>query len=94
MSNRSFTRPHAAELLRRLQEPRRFLQIVTGARQVGKTTIVNQVAARSGRSYRYASADDPTLQGADTRPWFDTLTTNGIVGAGSWFDGLTTNGVE
>ena len=28
----------AAELARRLAEPRRFIQVVAGARQVGKTT--------------------------------------------------------
>ncbi len=65
MSNPSFTRPHPAELLRRLQEPRRFLQVVTGARQVGKTTMVNQVAAPSGLPYRYLSAHEPTLQQID-----------------------------
>ncbi len=37
MSKKEFIRPHATELLRRLNEPRRFLQVVAGARQVGKT---------------------------------------------------------
>ena len=32
-------------LARRLAEPRRFLQVVAGPRQVGKTTLVQQVAA-------------------------------------------------
>ncbi len=63
MSNLSYTRPHAADLLRRLYEPRRFIQVVTGARQVGKTTLITQAAEKSGLSYRYASADEPTLRG-------------------------------
>ena len=63
LSNPSYTRPQAAELLERLQEPRRSIQIVTGARQVGKTTLVNQVAERAGLPHRYASADEPTLRG-------------------------------
>ncbi len=61
--NRAFRRPHAAELARRLAEPRRFLQVVAGARQVGKTTLVEQVAAAAGVPVRYASADEPTLRG-------------------------------
>ena len=47
----------------RLAEPRRFIQIVTGARQVGKTTLVNQVAEQVGLPHRYGSADEPTLRG-------------------------------
>ena len=44
MSKQPFTRPQAAELARRLKEPRRFIQVVSGARQVGKTTLALQVA--------------------------------------------------
>jgi len=63
MSNSSFVRPQAAELLRRLKEPRRFLQVVAGARQVGKTTLVSQTAARAALPHVFASADEPTLRG-------------------------------
>ena len=65
MSNRDYTRPQAAILLDRLREPRRFLQVVTGARQVGKTTLVTQAAERSGLPHRFASADEPTLRGPE-----------------------------
>ncbi len=65
LSKSGYTRPHAAELHSRLREPRRFLQIVTGARQVGKTTLVTQVAERCGLPHHYASADEPTLRGPD-----------------------------
>ena len=65
MSNRAYTRPQAADLRRRLLEPRRFLQVVTGPRQVGKTTLVNQVAEQSGLPHRVGSADEPTLRGPD-----------------------------
>ena len=67
MSNSSTlpARAQARELARRLQEPRRFIQVVAGARQVGKTTLVRQVAARAGLPARYASADEPTLRGGD-----------------------------
>jgi len=60
-----FRRPHAAELARRLAEPRRFIQVVTGARQVGKTTLAQQVAGETGLPVRYASADEPTLRGPE-----------------------------
>lgn len=60
-----FQRPQAGELARRLAEPRRFIQMVTGARQVGKTTLVQQVLERAGVPVRYASADEPTLRGPD-----------------------------
>jgi uncharacterized protein len=67
MSNakRAFVRPQAADLVRRLGEPRRFLQVIAGARQVGKTTLVGQVVERTGLTNRYASADEPTLRGSE-----------------------------
>lgn len=61
----AFVRPQAAELIRRLAESRRFLQVIAGARQVGKTTLVGQVVERAGLPSRYASADEPTLRGPE-----------------------------
>lgn len=61
----SFQRPQAIELARRLAEPRRFIQVIAGARQVGKTTLVLQVTETAGVPVRYASADEPSLRGAD-----------------------------
>lgn len=63
MSKKPFIRPQASELARRLKEPRRFIQVVSGARQVGKTTLALQVAERSKLPYHVASADEPTLRG-------------------------------
>ncbi len=65
MSTPTYVRPQAADLSRRLKEPRRFLQVVAGARQVGKTTLVTQVSERSGLPHRFASADEPTLRGPE-----------------------------
>jgi len=64
-SSVAFVRPHALHLARRLAEPRRFIQAVTGPRQVGKTTLVRHVAAASGIAVHYASADEPTLRGGE-----------------------------
>lgn len=65
MSNIAYIRPQAQELLQRLKEPRRFIQVVSGARQVGKTTMVSQAVESSGIPYRSASADQPTLRGPE-----------------------------
>ena len=62
LSNLKFTRLQAKALLLRLHEPRRFLQIITGARQVGKTTLVTQVVLKSRLPYLFASADEPSLR--------------------------------
>ena len=51
-----------AGLLKRMREPRRFLQVLAGPRQVGKTTLARQVAKELEIPVHYASADEPTLQ--------------------------------
>ena len=85
MSNQDkpFRRPQAAELARRLAEPRRFVQVVAGARQVGKTTLVQQVSEAAKVTVRYASADEPTLRGADwiAQQWEAARLTAGPAGA-------------
>lgn len=67
MSKRAlaYHRPQAAELKRRLAEPRRFMQVVAGPRQVGKSTLVGQVLEGAALSSRVASADEPTLRHAE-----------------------------
>ena len=56
-----FERPQVKALAERLAEPRRFIQVVAGARQVGKTTLVSQVLGRLAAPAVFASADEPTL---------------------------------
>lgn len=53
-------------LISRLREPRRFLQVLAGPRQTGKTTLAQQAMEVLGLPAHYASADEPTLRG---RPW-------------------------
>lgn len=60
-----YRRPQAAVLARRLAASRRFIQVVAGPRQVGKSTLVQQVAEESSAKLRYASADEPTLRGPE-----------------------------
>ncbi len=69
MSIQEYVRPQAAELRRRLDEPRRFIQVVVGPRQVGKTTLVTHVADTLGLPHVFASADEPTLRGPE---WIET----------------------
>ena len=57
-----FVRAYARVLKRRLAEPRRFIQVVAGPRQTGKTTLVRGVAETFGAPFHYASADEPTLR--------------------------------
>lgn len=61
----TYQRPQAATLAARLAEPRRFLNVVAGPRQVGKTTLVQQVVAASKLAQVLASADEPALRGAE-----------------------------
>jgi hypothetical protein len=68
LSAREYVRPQAAELVRRLREPRRFIQLIAGARQVGKTTLATQVVSQVGLPHVFASADEPTLRGPS---WLD-----------------------
>ena len=57
-----------AELLKRLKEKRRFVQVLAGPRQVGKTTVVRQVMEAAKIPAHYASADEPTLR---DRTWLE-----------------------
>ena len=43
---------------RRLEEPRRFIQVVMGPRQVGKSTVVKQVLHDINQPFQFFSADD------------------------------------
>ena len=82
-----FRRPQAAELARRLREPRRHIQVVAGARQVGKTTLVQQVTEDITVPVRFASADEPTLRGADwiAQQWEAARLSAGPSGAKPYF---------
>lgn len=53
-----YRRPQAATLLKRLDEPVRWINIVAGPRRVGKTTLVRQVLSELSAQRRlYVSAD-------------------------------------
>ena len=56
-----FKRELVSQLINRLNEPRRFVQIVVGPRQTGKTTAVLQALEDIKTPTRFVSADDPTF---------------------------------
>lgn len=56
-----FKREIYYKLFNRLNEPRQFIQVVAGPRQVGKTTMVQQIMASLPFHAIYATADNPTL---------------------------------
>jgi predicted AAA+ superfamily ATPase len=60
-----FKRKLVRGLVERLTEPRRFIQIVVGPRQTGKTTAVLQALEELNMRSHFVSADDPNLVGAE-----------------------------
>lgn len=61
----SYKRPVYAELARRLVQARRFMQVLYGPRQSGKTTLATQALDASELPSHYASADEPGLKSRD-----------------------------
>ena len=64
-----YRRPVYETILARAHEPRRFIQVLAGPRQVGKTTLARQVMDAVGVPAHFASADDPALREAG---WLET----------------------
>jgi predicted AAA+ superfamily ATPase len=60
-----FVRQVFKTILQRLREDRRFIQVLAGPRQVGKTTLALQVAKASKFPTHYVSADDPAAKNHD-----------------------------
>jgi len=58
----TYRRPIFSTILTRLREPRRFIQVLAGPRQSGKTTLARQALAACELPSHYASADLPSPQ--------------------------------
>lgn len=52
-----FERSHLQLIRKRIDEPRRFIQVLLGPRQVGKTTLISQLLKRMSIPHHYISAD-------------------------------------
>lgn len=57
-----YKRPVYKIILKRLSEPRKFIQVLAGPRQTGKTTLSRQVMSGIGMASHYATADEPALK--------------------------------
>jgi len=57
-----YRRPTYTTLISRLREPRRFIQVIAGPRQSGKTTLAQQVLRSWKGTSIYQSADIPGLR--------------------------------
>jgi len=57
-----FKRPVYNVIFERISEPRRFMQVLSGPRQTGKTTLARQLIDCIKMLSHYASADEPTLK--------------------------------
>jgi predicted AAA+ superfamily ATPase len=57
-----YRRPIFETIAARVHEERRFIQVLAGPRQVGKTTLARQVMDTVGLPAHFASADDPALR--------------------------------
>ncbi len=60
----SYKRPIFQSLKERILEPRHFIQVLAGPRQVGKTTLIRQLLPEFPGKTHYISADEPGLQAA------------------------------
>ena len=63
-----YHRPLLYKLLTRVREPRKFIQVIAGPRQVGKTTMAISLRDKLDGLVEYHSADDVAAYGAN---WID-----------------------
>jgi len=56
-----FKRMLVKQLKDRMKENRRFMQVIAGPRQTGKTTAISQVLESLGKPHHIVSADDPVV---------------------------------
>lgn len=52
-----YTRRYLKMILARMKEPRKFIQVVAGPRQVGKTTLVNQFTSKAKEPCTFVAMD-------------------------------------
>lgn len=65
-----YERSYLQFFTKRIKEPRRFIQVIMGPRQVGKTTLVGQLLKKTAIPYVFESADAVL---ASNSVWVDQL---------------------
>ncbi len=68
-----FERKEIQLVISRIKEPRKFLQVIVGARQIGKTTLVKQALQKIDIPYIFYSADN--VAATDTS-WISNIWNN------------------
>jgi predicted AAA+ superfamily ATPase len=71
-----YRRPQYSEVLERMNEPRKFIQVLAGPRQVGKSTLIDQVLAECQLPHYLYNADGVDENDTDwiRRIWESTRT--------------------
>lgn len=64
-----YERSIISRIYKQCKSPRLFIQILTGPRQIGKTTLITQLESKFDDHFQYASADDPLHQ---NRGWLES----------------------
>ena len=59
-----YQRPHFQKIIKRIESPRSFMQVLAGSRQVGKSTLAHQVKKSISFPSHYASTDGFASHGA------------------------------
>lgn len=59
-----FEHPSLMTVKRRIEAPRKFIQVILGPRQVGKTTMITQLLDQVAVPFQYESADAVSASGA------------------------------
>jgi uncharacterized protein len=52
-----FERSYLQRFIKRMEEPRKYIQVLMGPRQVGKTTVITQLLDKKKRAHHFVSAD-------------------------------------
>ena len=60
-----YVRSQYNTLKERIEEPRKFIQVIAGPRQVGKTTLINQVLRQIEFAYTMEVADGVDAKDTD-----------------------------
>ncbi|MDR0864279.1 MAG: ATP-binding protein [Candidatus Symbiothrix sp.] len=54
----AFQRAVLQDIIERVSEPRKFIQVLVGPRQVGKTTLIRQLLEKTSIAHHFVTADD------------------------------------
>src|SRR3989338_7016150 len=56
-----YNRSYLQNIIKRINEPKRFIQVISGPRQVGKTTLIQEAIKQVDVPADYHLADEPAI---------------------------------